>query len=189
MLTFTEAARERVLEFLQDFGSDGALRISLAEGSSPFAPEFELELIEAGDQESGDIAIEVAGIATWASAASAARLEGAVVDFVAGAFELALAPLAGDALPGGDLAARVAEVIENRVNPAVAAHGGRIALVGVQNGVAYVRMNGGCQGCGLAAVTLRQGVERMLREAVPEIVGLQDVTDHASGRNPFVTRS
>ncbi len=188
MLTFTEAARERVLAFLQDFGSDGALRVSLAEGSSPFAPDFELELIEAGDQEEGDVALDPGDFPVYASATSARRLESAVVDFVGGAFEISL-PAADDVMPGGELAARVAQALEERVNPAVAAHGGRITLVGVQDNVAYVKMSGGCQGCGLAAVTLRQGVERMLKAAVPEIAGVQDITDHTSGRNPFVARS
>ena len=188
MLTFTEAARARVLAFLQDFGDDGALRVSLAQGSSPFAPDFELELIEAGDREEDDLAVDAGDFPLFVSGDSVPRLEGAVVDFVAGAFEVALPPAEAGVLPGGELAVRVADVLERRINPAVAAHGGRITLVGVQDNVAYVRMNGGCQGCGLAAVTLRQGVERMLREAIPEIAGVQDVTDHASGRNPFVTR-
>lgn len=188
MLTFTEAARERVLAFLQDFGEDGALRVSLAQGSSPFAPDFELELIERGDHEEGDVAVNTGDFPLFIGGSSVPRLEGAVVDFVAGAFEVSLPPADAGTFPGGELATRVAQVLERAVNPAVAAHGGRITLVGVQDNVAYVRMNGGCQGCGLAAVTLRQGVERMLREAVPEIVAVQDVTDHASGRNPFVTQ-
>ncbi len=187
MLTFTEAARERVLAFLEDFGSDGALRVSLAPGSSPLAPDFELELIEAAVREPDDVAGGPGDFPLYVSGDSAEALEGAVVDFVAGAFEVALP--AGEALPGGELAQRVAQVLEERVNPAVAAHGGKITLVGVQDNVAYVRMNGGCQGCGLAAVTLRQGVERMVRAAVPEIVAVRDVTDHAQGANPFFART
>lgn len=185
MLSLTPSARQRVAGFLAEFGADGALRVSLQAGGSPLAPQFELELVELADREPGDVAVETAGILVLADAASAPRLEGAVLDFAGGAFELAIAP--GEAT-GGDLAARVARVLEERVNPAVAAHGGRIALAGVQDGIAYVRMSGGCQGCGLAAVTLRQGVERMLREAVPELAGVRDVTDHADGRNPFYAK-
>ncbi len=183
MLTVTDSARERITELLDDFGADGALRVALQEGGSPLAPHFELELVERQDREPGDVSLDVGGMTVFADAASAPRLQDAIVDFAAGVFELAL-PAAADS-PGDDLAARVAAVLEQRVNPAVAAHGGRIALAGVQDNVVYVRMSGGCQGCGLAAVTLRQGVERMLREAVPEIAGVRDVTDHADGRNPF----
>ncbi len=182
MLTFTDAARARVRSFLADFG-DGALRISLEEGASPLAPQFELDLVEPGDHAGDDVLLETGDFDVYLEAASAPRLEGAIVDFRDGAFEVGL----GGAAPvvGGELADRVARVIEERVNPGIAAHGGRISLVGVHENVAWVRMSGGCQGCGLAAVTLRQGVERMLREAVPEILGVRDVTDHAGGRNPF----
>ena len=186
MLTFTVAARERVLAFLDDFGNDGALRVALLDGSSPLAPEFELELVESSDHDADDVAFDAGGFPVFVDATSAPRLEGAVVDFAGGTFEIALP--AGQPVVGGDLAARVADALERRINPSVAAHGGRITLVGVQDDIAYVRMTGGCQGCGLAAVTLRQGVERMVREAVPEIVGVRDVTDHAGGRNPFFTR-
>jgi len=186
MLTLTEAARARVRAFLQDFGTDGALRIALIPGGSPLAPEFELDLVEASDRAGDDLVLDTGDFPVYVEAGSAPRLQGAVVDFTGGAFEIALA--AGGAIPGGDLAARVAEVLEQRVNPSIAAHGGRITLAGVQDNVAYVRMTGGCQGCGLAAVTLRQGVERTLRAAVPELVGVRDVTDHADGRNPFYAK-
>ena len=186
MLTFTDAARERVLRLLQDFGTDGALRVALLESSSPLAPEFELDLVESSDHEGDDVAYDAGGVPVFVEAASVARLDGAVVDFARGAFEIALAP--GEALVAGDLAARVADALEHRINPSVAAHGGRITLVDVRENVAYVRMTGGCQGCGLAAVTLRQGVERMVRAAVPEIVAVRDVTDHDHGRTPFYAR-
>ena len=68
----------------------------------------------------------------------------------------------------------------------IAMHGGRADLVAVdEDGVAYLRLSGGCQGCGLAAVTLSQGIEVALRDSVPEVVSVVDVTDHASGANPF----
>ncbi len=187
MLTFTDAARDRVLALLRDFGSDGALRVALRDGSSPLAPEIELDLGESSDHAGDDLAFDAGGFPVFVDAASAPRLEGALVDFSRGAFEIALPP--GEAIADGELAARVADAIEHRVNPGIAAHGGRITLVGVHDNVAYVRMSGGCQGCGLAAVTLRQGVERMLRAAVPEIVAVRDVTDHAHGTNPFYAKS
>jgi len=85
----------------------------------------------------------------------------------------------------GDLAQQVLAVLEEQVNPSIAMHGGRADLVAVEQDVVYLRLSGGCQGCGLATVTLSQGIEVALRDALPEIVSVVDVTDHASGANPF----
>jgi Fe/S biogenesis protein NfuA len=85
----------------------------------------------------------------------------------------------------GDMAQRVLSVLEEQVNPSIAMHGGRADLVAVEEDIVYVRLSGGCQGCGLATVTLSQGIEVALRDALPEIVSVVDVTDHASGSNPF----
>jgi Fe-S cluster biogenesis protein NfuA len=77
------------------------------------------------------------------------------------------------------------DVLDQSVNPAVASHGGHIALVDVQGDVAYIRLEGGCQGCGMADVTLKQGVERTIIEKVPTITRVLDTTDHAGGANPY----
>lgn len=83
----------------------------------------------------------------------------------------------------------VEALFQRDINPAVARHGGRVELVDVQDGVVVVRMQGGCQGCGMATVTLRQGIEAQLRRAIPQLRGLRDITDHASGTNPYFQRS
>ena len=85
----------------------------------------------------------------------------------------------------GDTAQRVLQVLEQQVNPAIAAHGGRADLVAVEDGAAYLRLSGGCQGCGMATVTLGQGIEVAITENVPEIRQVVDVTDHAAGSNPY----
>jgi cystathionine gamma-synthase len=85
----------------------------------------------------------------------------------------------------GELADRVRQVLDEDIGPAVAAHRGRIVLVGLDDGRVRLRLEGGCQGCSLAAVTVRQGVEPLLRARIPEIVGVIDVTDHAAGTEPF----
>jgi Fe/S biogenesis protein NfuA len=85
----------------------------------------------------------------------------------------------------GPLAEQVATVLTEQVNPAIAMHGGGAELVSVEEGVAYLRLYGGCQGCGMAQVTLKQGIERILLEAIPELVAVMDVTDHGSGANPY----
>jgi Fe-S cluster biogenesis protein NfuA len=86
---------------------------------------------------------------------------------------------------GGSLADRVRTVLDVEVNPVIAAHGGRVALVGADQGWVHIRLEGGCQGCSLAEVTIRQGIQPLLRARVPQMVGLVDVTDHPAGTMPF----
>ena len=84
---------------------------------------------------------------------------------------------------------RVADLFEAEINPAIARHGGFVELLDVHDGVVMLRMGGGCQGCGMADVTLRQGIETALRARVPEVAGIVDITDHSAGTNPYVTAS
>jgi Fe/S biogenesis protein NfuA len=88
---------------------------------------------------------------------------------------------------GADLKTKVQELIENMINPAVAGHGGWVELIDVQDKRVYLQMGGGCQGCGAADITLKSGIERLLREEIPEIEEVLDTTDHASGANPYYT--
>jgi Fe/S biogenesis protein NfuA len=87
----------------------------------------------------------------------------------------------------GPLAQRVVAVLEEAVNPSIASHGGRADLVALneEDGTAYLRLSGGCQGCAMSQMTLRQGIETALLEEVPELTRVLDVTDHGSGENPF----
>ena len=85
----------------------------------------------------------------------------------------------------GDVAQRVVQVLAERVNPAIAAHGGRAVLIAVERGTAYVKLSGGGQGCAMAAVTLTHGIEKTILQAVPEVTSVVDVTDHQSGTNPY----
>jgi Fe-S cluster biogenesis protein NfuA len=80
---------------------------------------------------------------------------------------------------------KVAQIFATRINPMVAGHGGRVDLIDVQDAVVMLRLAGGCQGCGMADVTLRQGIETTLRQMAPEVQGIMDVTDHGSGANPY----
>jgi Fe/S biogenesis protein NfuA len=88
----------------------------------------------------------------------------------------------------GTVAERITQVLERQINPAVASHGGKAELVDVTDaGVVSLRLSGGCQGCGQAAATLRNGIEVALRQHIPEITEIHDVTDHAAGENPYIT--
>ena len=96
------------------------------------------------------------------------------------------APATGAARVSDDeLYERVHDLFEQQVNPMVARHGGQVELIDVQDAVVMLRMAGGCQGCGMASVTLRQGIEGMLSQHLPEVKGIVDITDHASGTNPY----
>ena len=96
----------------------------------------------------------------------------------------------GRRAPSGDvdeaaLFNRIVAVLDEQVNPAVASHGGQISLLEVRGTEVYLHMGGGCQGCGAAAMTLRQGVEQAIREVAPEVTAIHDVTDHSAGANPY----
>ena len=165
--------------------------------------------IHSGDavQHEGDLTIVVAGD-------SVDKLRGATVDWsenrLGGGFVVinpnkpAPLPLALPTLPmspgaarpgpprpsptGGldtDLARRVMVVLERDINPSIASHGGHAELAAIEDATAYLRLGGGCQGCGMATVTLSQGIEVAITQAVPEINNVVDVTDHASGTNPY----
>jgi len=97
---------------------------------------------------------------------------------------------AGPAGPGDDeLYERVADLFEQEVNPMVARHGGFVELIDVQEAVVMLRMGGGCQGCGMASVTLRQGIEGVLAQHIPEVKAVVDITDHGAGANPYFASS
>ena len=100
--------------------------------------------------------------------------------------EQAISPEAASRMSAEDkLREKAQKILDEQINPAVASHGGMISLVDVKGTTLYIQMGGGCQGCGAANVTLRQGVETALREQIPEITEILDITDHAAGENPY----
>jgi Fe-S cluster biogenesis protein NfuA len=84
-----------------------------------------------------------------------------------------------------ELRARIQRVLDEQVNPVIAGHGGGVSILDVKDNVVYVQMWGGCQGCGLADMTLKNGVEAAVRDAVPEVGEIIDLTNHRAGKNPF----
>jgi Fe/S biogenesis protein NfuA len=93
----------------------------------------------------------------------------------------------GDDTSDAELKEKVQELIDSSINPAVAGHGGFVELVDVQDSRVYLQMGGGCQGCGAADITLKAGIERLIKEEIPEVSEVLDTTDHASGSNPYYT--
>lgn len=191
IVKFTDAARERVLAFIAEDPAEGlAVRVSV-QNPSPVAPQYEMALIEPDERDAGDLAYSDAGIDVVVDRESAKILEGTEIDWVeslqGSGFRFDnpnLKPLGSQALEG-PVVERVQRVIEERINPGVATHGGRIALVDIRENIVYVSMGGGCQGCGMAKVTLTQGIKQIIKEAAPEIIDVRDVTDHAAGENPY----
>lgn len=194
-IEFTERAREMILGFIGDEGEqDYAVRVSV-ESPSPLDPRYAIALVEPGEISPDDLRFDGGGFDVVVDPGSAEILQGALVEWVETLQESGfkvenpnLEPIGSQPLEG-PLAERVKQVIETRINPAVAQHGGQISLVEVREQVAYIQMSGGCQGCGMAQVTLKQGVERMLKEHVPEIMAIEDVTNHAAGTDPYFESS
>lgn len=92
-------------------------------------------------------------------------------------------------LPDEEVKAKVQEIFDTHINPAVAAHGGYVRLIDVKESRVFLEMGGGCQGCGMANVTLRQGIETAILDQLPQVADILDVTDHASGTNPYYAPS
>lgn len=195
ILTVTPAARDLLAEVrAEEPAGDGlGVRIEAVDRHGAVGYDLSLEPLDRAD--ATDV-VEPVGddLTLMVPAASVVHVRGATLDVRDGGFVLDRpdtgAEPPGDAPPTiGDpddpVAVRVGELLANEINPALAAHGGRADLVGVENGVAYVNMSGGCQGCGLAAATLRDGIQAMILDAVPEITEVVDATDHAAGTNPY----
>jgi len=185
MLTVTPQAQERIRHLLQQAGRQGYwLRIEVI-GRRDGDFIYRLIFIPSDLRKPEDMLQEAEGQHLVFDPLSARYLAGSTLSFVEGPDESGFKIDNPNPLWHDPLAAQVDEVIERKVNPGIAMHGGQVTLLDVDHGVAYINMSGGCQGCGLANVTLKQGVERMIREAAPEIVQVVDTTEHALGVNPY----
>lgn len=196
MIEITPAARERIQQLVESgVVQDPALRITLdGDARSPLGRAYRIELVEREDREKTEIAINVDGIRVFLNLDTSNLLSGATVEWVEsdGGFRVSdqksrPAPKReAPELPiSGPMVDRIQRVIDEIINPGIAAHGGFVELVDVSDDTLYLRMGGGCQGCSASSATLRQGIERMVRQEVPEIEEIVDVTDHASGVNPY----
>lgn len=107
----------------------------------------------------------------------------------AGALSMGLSEIPGNAALEEQIRAKVQRVLDTQINPGVAGHGGQVTLLDVRGSEVYIRMGGGCQGCGMASVTLKQGIEKSIHQHVPEVTAIFDTTDHAMGQNPYYSPS
>jgi Fe/S biogenesis protein NfuA len=147
-------------------------------------------------QQPGDTLVDLGGLRVLVDAESLPDVQGATVDFrndpLQPGFLVEPAPPPHIDVPNSfddssPLVAQVQSVIEHHVNPGIASHGGHASLVGIKDDVVFLALGGGCQGCSMAAVTLKQGIEQILKQAIPKIRAVVDATDHAMGSNPFYT--
>jgi Fe/S biogenesis protein NfuA len=202
VLAITPEARATVLEVLANESESDTLALWLeVSGEAGGAYTYDMYFQAVADAGSGDVVQSDDVLPVVVPSTSVDRLQGATLDFVtdtSGEGGLVIvnpntptAPtLAGlGSIPEVDMsdpfAQRVVAVLEQQVNPSIASHGGRADLVAVEDASVYLRLSGGCQGCGMAKATLSQGIEVILREAIPEIANVVDVTDHADGTNPY----
>lgn len=198
MIEITPAARARIEELVDaQVVQDPALRIELdRDSASPLVRAYAISLVEREDREKTEIAINVDNIRVFLNLDTSNLLSGATIDWSGEDGRAGFRvddPKARPApkrepseLPlSGPLADRVQAVIDEVINPGIAAHGGFVEMVDVSEDTLYLRMGGGCQGCAASAATLRQGIERMVRQEVPQIENIIDVTDHTAGVNPY----
>jgi Fe/S biogenesis protein NfuA len=206
VLEITDEARQIVLDALSAEAGSAELALWIdVRGVEAGKYAYDLYFQALADATDDDTVHQFDGLNVVIPARSVPRLAGARLEYSdeqGGGLVMVNpnAPSAAERAPGvpeeivalgleGALAQRAIEVLEAEVNPSIAAHGGRADLVAMDeaNGVAYLALSGGCQGCAMSRMTLANGIEVSLKENLPEITEVIDVTDHAAGANPFHT--
>lgn len=185
MLTFTDKARDWIQQVIESQSDPGwRVRLGIA-GRGPGGWMYDMGLMHLDEAKPDDIVVDNGVFLTHVDPASAKNLQGAVVDLVSSQGQTGLKIENPNPLWTDPVAIAVQQVLDEEVNPNVASHGGFVQLLDVKEGIAYVRLGGGCHGCGMAKVTLKQGVEVAIRKAVPQVKSVLDTTDHAQGANPY----
>lgn len=194
MIEISGPARDYFGHLLRTQGGDAVgIRMSALHPGTPRA-DAKLEFCDSGDLLGDEWSLDCGEFTLYVDAASMRFLEGAQVDYLTEATggQLTIrAPKIKGAEPAADapIAERVQYLIDAEINPMLAAHRGHVALDSVSDdGYVALRFGGGCQGCGMADVTLKQGIEKTLRERIPEIRGIGDATDHDKGQAPYIPR-
>jgi Fe/S biogenesis protein NfuA len=198
VIVVTEAALAKVLEVRneEDDPTGLALRVSIT-GSQGVDYVYDLAFLELDAAPDDDIRWEIGDLSLLVPSDDREKLAGATLDLPSNPTQGGLVvrnpnrpnPLGdmGTLELTGELPERVGQLIAERINPALASHGGYATLIGVEGSTAYVTMGGGCQGCSMSAATLTEGIRSAILEAIPEILDVIDATDHSAGENPFYT--
>lgn len=199
IMTVSEDALATVLGIRdqEDDPQNLALRVEITGANgAEFAYDLSFEELTAAAEDDHIFEVD-GGLKVMVPDATVDRLRGAVLDLPRAGTKSGLVirnpnrpdPLAGiDVELTGELPEKVTQLLEQAVNPALGSHGGFASLVGVdEHNNVYVTMGGGCQGCAASAATLREGIRRSIKEAIPEVAEVIDATDHSAGENPFYT--
>jgi Fe/S biogenesis protein NfuA len=184
MLEFTDTAKDRIRAYLEKQHAQGvsALRVSGTRA------EHKLWLVKPSDRDDADAVFDAGGFDVFVDPLTQRHLSGATVDFVEGVMHSGFRVAFPTPTWDDPLMQRVQDVLDTMINPGIAGHGGSASLEGIEGDAAIVRLHGGCQGCGAADLTLKQGIERMITEQVSEIKRVLDATDHAAGENPYYAK-
>ena len=185
MIDFTDTAKERILHFLEMQKSQGVTALRLAGTSF----DHKLWLVRPSDRQETDKVFDAGGFQVFMDPVSANGFEGSTIDFVESEMQSGFRVFRPSASWDDPLSQKVQDVLDEYINPGVAGHGGSVGLERVDGDTAYLTLSGGCQGCGSADVTLQHGIERILREHVPEIKNIIDGTYHEAGENPYYESS
>lgn len=191
MIQISDTARTHFRRLLESQGGDAAgIRITAVQPGTP-AADCRLEFCEQDELAGDEWVVECEGFSVFVPPASASFLEDAEIDYAQGATggQLTIrAPRLKGSVPGSEagLVERVRWVLDSEINPQIASHGGRVQLEEITaEGAVVLRFGGGCHGCSMIDVTLKNGVEKTLRERIPEVTAVIDATDHASGSTPY----
>lgn len=194
MINISESAQTHFRRLLQTQGGDAVgIRISAVHPGTPRA-DARLEFAEHGDLLGDEWEVQCEGFVLYVDAPSAKFLDGAEIDINAqptGNQLTIKAPRIKGEAPKGDasLIERVQWLLDSEINPQLASHKGQVALDSIDaDGVVYLRFGGGCHGCGMADVTLKQGIEKTLTGRIPEVTAVRDATDHSTGAAPYMPR-
>ncbi|NNN02223.1 MAG: hypothetical protein HKL86_10370 [Acidimicrobiaceae bacterium] len=204
IISMTDEARNVVIDALNSEDNSDALALYVeVTGTRGSGYSYDLYFSDRADAPEGSVVGSDGGVTVVVPRSSVDRLRGSRLEFASeGGGGLVLVnpniPTPEEVNPGvpaeilalgidGPLATLAVAVLDETVNPSIASHGGRADLVALDEAerIAYVKLSGGCQGCAMSRMTLSQGIETSLREAIPELTNVIDVTDHASGVNPF----
>lgn len=194
VLTIEPDALDMIRQLRDNEPGEGEFALSI-EVTGFQGPQFSYELafVPLEDKQENWIEERHGDLAVIFPKADSGKLDGAILELTDQGLAMnnpnrPASPTMG-AAPAGDLTGplvdRINQVLTEQINPAIASHGGGAELVSVDGSIAYLRLYGGCQGCGLAQVTLKQGIERMLLESIDELTQVVDVTDHAAGEDPY----
>jgi len=190
-ITITQAAEEYLAELLNKQDTPGiGIRIFITQPGTPYA-ETCIAYCKPGEQKAEDSPLGLSRFTAWIDAISEPFLEEAVVDYatdrMGGQLTIkapnAKVPMVNEDSP---LNERINYYLQTEINPGLASHGGQVSLVDVvEEGIAVLQFGGGCQGCGQADFTLKEGIEKTLLERIPELKGVRDVTDHSNRENAY----